>query len=288
MAVRLAAALSIALSDVAYGFIAARTVFNLPALWQRIDSLDGAVGGEAQLRLYEATQELVNTQTQWFLREGGVFTDLSGTIAGHEAGLSAFVGGLDTVLPPGRRAQLDRRAIRLCESGIPTELARDVARLAVLGEAPGITEIAAATGSSVPDAARIHLAIGEQLRIADMFAKSASIGTSDQYDCVAIAQALHRLESAQARFSRAAIAAGGIEAWRAAMGERFAHLQSMLDQVAGEGALTLSRLLVAADQLSELAAAPSASASRVRGGRRTKAAATGTPRARGSARRPRS
>jgi glutamate dehydrogenase len=158
----------------------------------------------------------------------------------------------------------------------------------MLGEAPGITEIAARTGSSVPDAARVHLEIGDQLRIADLVAKSASIGTSDQYDCVAIARALHRLESAQADFSRAAIAAGGVEAWRAGMGERLARMQLVLDEVAGEGALTLSRLLVAADQLSELAAAPSASASRVRRRGRTRSAANGTRPVRKNARRPRS
>jgi glutamate dehydrogenase len=288
MAVRVAGGLRVALSDVAYGFIAARTVFNLPALWQRIDALDGAVGGEAQVGLYNATQEFLNTQTQWFLRDGAALADLSGTIARHEAGLAAFLGSLDAVLPPGRRIDLDRRVVRFHEGGIPADLARDVARLAMLGEAPGITEIAARTGSNVPEAARVHLAIGDQLRIADLVARSASIETRDQYDGAAIARALHRLGSAQADLSRAAIAAGGVEAWRAGMGERLARMQAVLDDVAGEGSLTLSRLLVAADQLSELAAAPSASASRVRRKGRTRPAATGTPPARKSARRPRS
>ena len=72
MAVRLAAHLRRPTSDVAPAFMAAREVFDLPQLWQRIDALDGRAQGEAQLRLYEVTQDLVNSQTQWFLRDGAV------------------------------------------------------------------------------------------------------------------------------------------------------------------------------------------------------------------------
>ena len=61
MAVRLAGETRRPAPDVALAFMAAREVFDLPALWQRIDSLDGRVQGEAQLRLYEATRDLVNT-----------------------------------------------------------------------------------------------------------------------------------------------------------------------------------------------------------------------------------
>ncbi len=49
-------------------------------LWQRIDALDGQATGEAQLALYQATQDLVAAQTLWFLRNGAALADLAGTI----------------------------------------------------------------------------------------------------------------------------------------------------------------------------------------------------------------
>ena len=248
--------------------------------------------GEAQLRLYEATQDLVNAQTQWFLRNGAALTDLTGTIARHKAGLAALTAALESVLPPRRKADLEREARRLGEGGIPADLAADVARLDVLGEAPAITEIAQSTGQPVPAAARMFLEIGEHLRIPDLGAKGAAIASSDQYDRLAIAQAIGQLAAAQATFTRSAIAAGGMEVWRAAQGERLDRLQSTLEDVAGgEGTLTVSRLVVAAGQLSELAAAPAAPSASARKGRAAgpaALAASGIRPARKRARPPRS
>ena len=292
MAVRLAGETRRPAADVAHAFMAAREVFDLPQLWQRIDALDGRVQGEAQLRLYEATQDLVNAQTQWFLRNGEALTDLTGTIARHKAGLAALTAALESVLPPRRKADLEREARRLGEGGIPADLAADVGRLNVLGEAPAITEIAQATGQPVPAAARTFLEIGEHLRIPDLGAKGAAIASSDQYDRLAIAQAIGQLAAVQAAFTRSAIAAGGTEAWRAAQGVRLDRLQSTLEDIAGgEGMLTVSRLLVAAGQLSELAAAPaapSASARKVRAAGPAAVAASGIRPARKRARQPRS
>ena len=195
-------------------------------------------------------------------------------------------------MPPRRKANLEREARRLGEGGIPADLAADVGQLNVLREAPAITEIAQTTGQPVPAAARTFLEIGEHLRIPDLGAKGAAIASSDQYDRLAIAQAIGQLAAVQAAFTRSAIAAGGTEAWRAAQGVRLDRLQSTLEDIAGgEGMLTVSRLLVAAGQLSELAAAPaapSASARKVRAAGPAAVAASGIRPARKRARQPRS
>jgi glutamate dehydrogenase len=280
MAVRLAAESRQPMPEVAHAFMAVREVFDLPQLWQRIDALDGRVQGEAQLRLYESTLDLVNSRTQWFLRNGMALADLAATIALHKGGLAALAAVLDSVLPPRRKARLEREARRLGEGGVPADLAADIARLEVLGEAPALTEIARATGQPMPAAARTFLEIGEHLRIPDLVAKAAAIATADQYDRLAIAQAIGQLAAVQAAITRSAIAAGGTGAWRSAQGESLDRLQSTLEDVAGgEGALTVSRLLVAAGQLSELAAAsagPSASPRRARATGPAAPAASGT------------
>ena len=108
----------------------------------------------------------------------------------------------------------------------------------------------------MPDAARTYLAIGDQLRIADLAAKAGAIATPDYYDRLAVAQALSQLAAAQAAFTRDAIRArdaGGLEAWLARQGDRLGRVRAMLEEIAGEGTLTVSRLLVAAGQLGDLA-----------------------------------
>ena len=196
---------------------------------------------------------------------------------------------------PGRRqARLEGEARRLAEGGIPADLAADIAALDVLGMAPPITEIAEETRTTVPQAARAYLAIGEHLRIADLAAKAAAIPTPDYYDRLAVAQALGQLEEAQAAFARQALRgdAGDVEAWLAGQGDRLGRVRATLQEIAGDKTCTVSRLLVAAGQLNDLAseasAAPSASARRARATGRSRSAASESPSARKPARRPRS
>ena len=96
-------------------------MFKLPALWQRIDALDGRAKGLAQLALYQATQDLVNAQTLWFLRNGSAMSDLPGTIARHRTGVGALKSALASVLPARRQALLETEARRLAGVGVPAE-----------------------------------------------------------------------------------------------------------------------------------------------------------------------
>jgi glutamate dehydrogenase len=255
MAVRLATETGRPTPDVAHAFMAVREVFDLPQLWQRIDALDGTVGGEAQLRLYEATRDLVNAQTLWFLRheqkDDGA-ADLAGTIARHKAGLAALALALDSVLPPGRRGDLERRAAHLKADGIPADLAADIARLGALAQAPAVSGIALALGRPVHETARIHFEIGERLRIDDLAARGAAIPTADQYDRLAIAHALAQLAAAHAAFTREAIRVGGSEAWYASHADRLGRTERTLTEAAAQSTLTVSRLSVAAGVLDEL------------------------------------
>jgi glutamate dehydrogenase len=276
MAVRLATETRRATSEVAHAFMAVREVFALQALWQRIDALDGKAEGEAQLRLYQATRDLVNQQTLWFLRDGAAASDLASTIARHKAGLSALLDTFETALPPRRAAELTRMSTSLGEGGVPSDLAADIARLEVLGQAPTITRIAEAAGAGVTVTASVFLEIGERLRIDDLVRRGAGISTADQYDRLAIAQALSQATAAQTAFSREALAAGGCDAWAAFQGDKLARVQATMHEVAGEGTLTVSRLVVAAGLLSELAAAPSAATSMGRATGRARSAASGT------------
>jgi glutamate dehydrogenase len=253
MAVRLAAETGRTAADAALAFMAVREVFDLPRLWQRIDALDGTVSGQAQLRLYEATQTLVNDETLWFLRNGTAMTDLAGTIARHKSGLAALASALDGTLPSGLKRELERAIARLVGEAIPADLARDLARLPLLARAPAIGEIAQAAGQPMPDAARVYFALGERLRIDDLARRGGAIATADAFERQAVSRALAQLGDAQVAFTRAAIRDGGSSAWAAGHGDRLDRVERTVAEAAGDGTLTLARLLVATGALGDLA-----------------------------------
>jgi glutamate dehydrogenase len=253
LAVRLASETGATTPEVARAFMAVREVLDLPRLWQRIDALDGRIGGAAQLGLYEATRNLLADKTLWLIASGAAKVDLAATVASHKAALATLQDGLESVLPPARKESLRLAAARLADSGVPGDLALDMARLEVLAQAPAIAEIAEETGAGVRETARISLEIGQRLKIDELAARGAAIATADRYDRLAIAKALGQLAAAQAVFTREAIRAGGSEAWYAAQGERLGRVERILAEVAGPGTLSLSRLAVAAATLGDLA-----------------------------------
>ena len=259
MVVRLTDETSRTTANVAHAFLAARAVFELAPLWQRIDALDGTMKGAAQLALYAATQHLLNGQTLWFLRDGGALSDLAGTIARHRAGVTTLQPQLAGLLPDGIRRQLTSAAQRLVTDGTPPDLATDIAALDVLAEVPAITAIAADTGAPQATAAAIFFALGERLGTRDLGVRAMALSATDYYDRLAITQALLQLADAQGRLTRSvllAIASGAardVEAWLAGRSARFDRVLGTLREVAGEGVLTVARLLVVAGQLAEIA-----------------------------------
>ena len=296
MAVRLAEETQRTTADVAYAYLATREVFELPALWLRIDALDGKAKGAAQLALYQATQDLVNAQTLWFLRNGSAMSDLPGTIARHRAGVAALKAGARerAAGSPAGAARGGGSAGSPARASRPTSAPTSPRSISWGWRRPSPRSPRRPRRRwRTRRAPTSPSAIG--LRISDLAAKAGAIATPDYYDRLAVAQALSQLAGAQAAFTRDAIRsrdAGGPEAWLARQGDRLGRIRAMLEEIAGEGTLTVSRLLVAAGQLGDLAAAtsaaPSASARTGRAGGRSKSAASGSQPARRPARQPRS
>jgi glutamate dehydrogenase len=282
LAVRLADETRRTTPDVALAFLAVRETFELPALWGKLDALDGKVKGATQIALYQRTRDLLTAATLFMLRHASGEGGLGDSIARHRLTLAALKSALASVLPARLAQGTAQQADELKALGVPDDLASEIAALDVLEHSLAIDAVAHATHSTVPEAARVFLLLGDRLRIGELASRASKIVTPDYYDRLAVAQALNQLGKSQAELARAAIRAGGaaaIEAWLERQGPRLARVIANLEAIANEGTLTLSRLLVAAGQLQDVAgaataAAPSASAKRARTGGRSRSGAS--------------
>ncbi len=258
LAVRLADETGRGTADAAKAYLAVRSVFGPPELAASIDALDGQIDGAVQLDMHQAVQDLVQRQTLWFLKNGRALDDLAGTIARHTAGVKELGSALESLLSTERKVRIERMMAELTGKGVPADLARDIARLELLALAPEITEIAQETGRSTAQAAQAFFAIGDAFKLAELAAKTAMLAPSDYFDRLALASASNQILAAQHVFTRDVLRAApdkspDIAAWLAAKGERHARAQASLSQIAMDGALTVSRLTVAAGQLRDLA-----------------------------------
>jgi glutamate dehydrogenase len=243
-------------AGIARAYVIVREAFGLNALNQAIDALDNKVSGATQLSLYRALQDLVIGQSVWFLRNVP-FEPGTAEVAALYAGAVEEVGrDIAAVMPARVLEEIAKRAEGYRAAGVPDRLARRMARLPVLAEAPPIHLVATAAGVPIARAAGAFFAVAEHLHITRLEALGAVVSSADYYDGLALDRALATLADSHRKIAVAALAAGSdtpLEAWlaprRAAVERVVATNAAMLDGAAP----SMSRLTVAAGLLADLA-----------------------------------
>jgi glutamate dehydrogenase len=242
-------------AEIAYAFTVARAVLGLNAIWPRIDALDNRIGGTFQLSLYARAQEALAHTTRWFLRDGQSATNLDTAMAAHTKGAAELTALLAAGLGNEVEAQLREAEQAFVDKGVPVDLAADLARLAILVDAPAITEAAARAGAPYATAARVVLGLNRRFHLRDLVDAGRRIRASDAYDMMAVAGAEQALLEARRRIALGILATPGKDAlaqWNDKHAVEIARVTSALDDLSRSGPLTPSRLMVAATRLGDL------------------------------------
>ncbi len=242
--------------EIAYAFTVARAVLGLNDIWPRIDALDNRIDGMSQLDLYARTQEALAHATRWFLRHGKAAADLDATIATHVKGAAELKSLIASGI--GGRSEADVHATEqaLVEKQVPVDLAADLARLAILVDAPAITEAAAQAG--VPYAAAAHTVLGlnDRFHLRALIDAGRRIRATDAYDMMAVAGAEQALLEARRQIALGILAQPGEDAlagWHDRHTSEITRVATALDDLSSSGPLTPARLMVAATRLGDLA-----------------------------------
>jgi glutamate dehydrogenase len=131
--------------------------------WEAIEGLDNVERG-VQMQLLGGVDALVEATARWYLTyaPGAPFEE---TVAAGRDGfvrLAAVLGDLGT---EERRRRREEIAERLTGESVPAEIARAHALRAELVHAPDVVTVAASTGRSIEDVARVFFAIGAELKL---------------------------------------------------------------------------------------------------------------------------
>jgi glutamate dehydrogenase len=243
--------------DIAYAFSAAKAVYEVHQIYAGIDALDGKIDGQTQLQLYRKVQNLLRTQTAWFLRHGLSEESLEPEIARYRGGVEYLATNLAEALPAAAQSQFEGEARRLQEDGAPAGLAWRLAALGPLSQALDIVRVSNAASVPVPSAARAIFAIRETFHLDELAAASEGLSAGDYFDRLAVNSSLAAVASAQRTLAKSVFehpaAKGDFEIWRkhheGPVSRVAASLAGMID---GRG-LTLAKLTVGAAQLRDLA-----------------------------------
>lgn len=246
--------------QIARAYVAVRDGFDLQALNGEIDNLDGKVSGKVQLDLYQNVQTLLHDQTDWYLRNGDFSKGLDGMIATCRSNLSKLMPEIEKILPAFLIERINEDVKFYEEQGVPGTLARKIAMLKVTGLVSDIALVAKNSGQSLLVSANALFRTTKAFRIGRIQLAADEISTVDYYDGLALAHSLHSIDNARrelaikslADFSKSNNPAND---WIAANISIAGHVQKSTFAIAKSGNLNVSRLMVAANTLSELAKA---------------------------------
>ena len=244
--------------DVACAFLAARSFLDLSPMWTELHALGSTIGGQLQLDLYARTQDALVEQTTELLRAGPV-EDIDGIAARNKATIDALSAGADAVFTGRQRAHRAELIARWTASGVPRSLADRLSLLDLVGSIPALTRLAETSRRPEAEVAGIGFAAAEHLRIGELKSRAAGLKISDYYDRLAVNSALSTLDGAARGITRDVLkaangAAGDFDSWAKANAQRLAQAKAGLDEIAGAGEISVSRLTVAASRVRELAA----------------------------------
>ncbi len=232
---------------IARGFVLSDGAFGLSALKTRIDALDGKVDARVQTQLYGAIADQFRRATRWFLTHVPQDAGIIDTSALYRAGVEALrQSHLMTGEDNGRIAELTG-------SGVPDDVARDVALLPALTSALDVALLAHDAELEPAKVAAIYFAVGDMLGLDRLRALAAKFSPPDHWDRLALRRLLDDLYAAQRRIARKLLAGGNsAETWAKTHAEALTRMRSFLADLDASGELSVAKLMLASSQIQNL------------------------------------
>jgi len=156
-------------ADVACVYMTVMDMYQLPALWDRIEKTNHTVTVGAQMDMMLALVGLVKRATRWLLRNRRRQLSPSELIGQFGDGVQQLPAELPALLRGRAAEHYESLCEHYEEQGADAELAEAVARTHYSYRVLGIIEAASEAQAPLMDVAKLYFAMGEQLQL-DWFA----------------------------------------------------------------------------------------------------------------------
>jgi len=235
-----------------------RDSLDLPAIWARIDDLDGRVSGSVQNELYAHVETAYKAMTRVLIETHTGQGEIGATLARLRSGIVSLRQTMRSNLPEHIRQSLEARTQGWAAAGVPEELARDIALLSTLVITPEVLAISERTGTTLARAVECFFAVTDMFRIDRILQAAGRIVTVDHYDNVALQRSVDRIAETRRNLVAAALerhpgTRDPVAAWQAEDRGPIGRVAGELASLADGGDATLARIIVAAGLLGDIA-----------------------------------
>ena len=248
--------------SIARAFALADGVFGLSPLKARVCALDRNVPAQIQNAMMADIAELLRRLGLWFVVQlpHGLMTE---TIARYGAGFAALKGRFAGLVSRLEAEAVDLRVAMLQKTGVPKDVAEDVAVLPLLAAVPEIILLGEGQSVSAEAAARVYFAVGSVVGLDSLRALAGRIAVADHWDRLALRRIVDDLFSAQRLLACDALARGrglpeqsAVDSWANLRRADIARTVNFLSELERAGEASIAKLALANSQVQKLAATP--------------------------------
>ena len=220
-----------AMSDIAAMFVVVEALFDLPALWQAIET--GAMPEAARIALFDEVAVATRSHIADLLRvtrSGASPADVLERIGSRVEALDRLTQSL---LLDEARAQSGRITDRLIGTGAPEPLVAKVVRIFELDGAIGLADLGQRLGIDEVPLTRAFTRLGQALGLDWAQTNAARIGSSDPWERLLIAGLARDFQQIRLEFlARAGTddPQAGVDRWLADNGGRVTQFRGLIDR----------------------------------------------------------
>jgi glutamate dehydrogenase len=152
-------------NDVAIAFVIVREIFDLPTLWNDIETLDNKIDAAEQYRMQILLRGLVERATHWLIRTRKTGANIHELVEHYEPGLRELIAAMPSCLSSAEMLTLNQRVKHFSVAGVPETTAIAVAQVVPLSSSLDIVEIARSLEQPVSGIAAVYFALGQHLEL---------------------------------------------------------------------------------------------------------------------------
>ncbi|MEZ5186704.1 MAG: NAD-glutamate dehydrogenase [Candidatus Nanopelagicales bacterium] len=182
----------------ARAYVAVRQIFDLDAIWQEIEALDGVSPVAAQNQMYLEIRRLLDRSVRWVLTTRGGKLDVSKLISDVHPVVQKLTPRVPDMLLGSEHQRLEQRTAEFVALGAPEPLAMRVAACLDQYSLLDIADIAAREKQAPDSVAHLYFAVSERFGVDALLTQISNLDRLDRWATLARAAVRQDLYAAQA------------------------------------------------------------------------------------------
>ncbi|MGH1397839.1 MAG: NAD-glutamate dehydrogenase [Alphaproteobacteria bacterium] len=246
-------------AEIAKAYIIVRDAYNLPTLWDTIESLDNKVPAEVQLKAMKEIASLSEHAINWFLTRLGRDLNIGKDIENFGKGITTLRKNLDKLITSGLKDVVTQRQMAGERDGLPKDLAHQIALMPVLSSASDIIRIATEQKTDLLQTARIYFEVGEHFHMDWLRQQARYLPTDDHWHAEATSGLVDQLYGVQASLTvrilkdTDAKETKAATLWMEKHEQAIRRLDTLFAELRRAGTVDLPMLIIAEQRLKNLA-----------------------------------